>query len=170
MSPEACVLRRLALAALALGLVACAPGRGPFVLEAVHGRVVDLQTGTPVAGAAVVEWYVGGGPSDGARPVRHARWATSRADGSFVLGESRTNACMWIARSYGPKFAFVHPDYGLQRQARQQADEWILSGDRRRIEQARADLRPFCRGELDDAGARHIRSVACKGSNTRPLR
>ena len=174
MSPERPRAReRRAAGALAACLslaVGCVPALGPLGLPPVSGRVADLQTGQPVAGAEVVEWYVGGGASDGARPVHHARWATTRADGTFLLDESRTSPRMWFSRSYGPKFAFVHPDYGLQRQARQEGEGWLLLGDRRRLEQAQQDLRPFCREEYADAGAQRIREVACVGFVGRPLR
>ena len=145
-------------------LLACSPGASSFVLEAVRGRVVDLESGEPIAGAEVIEWYVGGGMSDGARPVHHARWATSDADGGFVLAESQASVRMWAGKSYGPKFALVHPEYGLQRQARYDdaSATWTLEGDKRRLEQALQDLQPYCRGERDDAGARRIREVACE--------
>lgn len=145
----------------------CVPSSTPFVLEAVRGSVVDLETGEPIAGAEVVEWYFGGGPSDGARPVHHARWATSDRDGAFVLAESRASAHMIAGSSYGPKFAFVHADYGLQRQAREIDGRWVLQGDKRRAKQAHQDLQPYCRGERDDAGARRIREVACDATPSR---
>ena len=92
-------------------------------------------------------WYVGAGLGDGVRPVHHARWATSRSDGTFVLEASGTRVSTWLTRSYGPKFAFVHPEYGLQRQAQYEGDVWLLQGDPRRLAQARRDLDPYCRGE-----------------------
>lgn len=154
----AILLLGLSLAVLFIG---CRPSNGPFVLGEVRGRVLDLETGEPIAGAEVIEWYVGGGPSDGARPVHHARWATTDPEGDFVLTESRASLRMLAGLSYGPRFAMVHPEYGLQRQAREERDHWILEGDRRRVEQAREDLRPYCRGERQDAGAQRIREVAC---------
>lgn len=50
---------------LHLVALGCTPGAGAFTLEELRGLVVDSETGDPIAGAEVVEWYVGGGPSDG---------------------------------------------------------------------------------------------------------
>ena len=151
--------------------------------------MIDLESREPVAGAEIVEWYVGGGPSDGQRPVHSARWATSRTDGVFVIDAARANLRTRLGQSYGPRLVFVHPEYGLQRQARRAAadsrfaagddwdgDLWVLEGDKRRVAQARRDLQPYCRGgredgdrhDYDDPGSRRIREVACPRSPARP--
>lgn len=154
-------------AALLMLAAGCAPNSTPFRLEELRGRVIDSATGAPIVGAQVVEWYVGGGLSDRVRPVHHERWATSDAAGVFVLGEARASATMLAGATYGPKFAFVHPDYGLQRQAREENEGWVLRGDRARVEQARTDLQAHCRAPHDDDAARRIREVACKRTPSR---
>ncbi|MEZ4217715.1 MAG: hypothetical protein R3E88_14620 [Myxococcota bacterium] len=157
-----------AVALCACAHFACAPGAGGVRLDELRGRAVDLETGAPIAGALVVEWYVGGGVGDGARPVHHARWTTTAADGSFALAAEAADPWTALGASYGPELALVHPDYGLQRQARREGERWRLEGDARRAEAARRDLDPYCRGERDDEGARRIRAFACPPRPERP--
>ena len=68
---------------------------------------------------------------------------------------------MWMLKTYAPGYAFYHPSYGLQRGAKQEEDQLVLRGSLARAEQAKLDLRPYCRGEIDDAGARRIAELAC---------
>lgn len=156
--------RRSAFAVGMLCLVGsgCLPSPGPFVLEAVTGRVIDEDSGAPIAGAEVIEWWRGAGASDVA-PHYFARWASTGADGRFALPRRLSpSPRMWFLRTYGPSYSFYHPDYGLEHGARAQAEGGLaLRGSTRRAAQRRENLAPICRGERDDPGARHLREIAC---------
>lgn len=140
----------------------CLPSPGPFVLAAVEGRVVDEDSGEPIGGAEVIEWWRGAGTSDVA-PHYHARWATTDAEGRFALPrELAPSLRMWLLRTYGPDYSFYHPFYGLEHGARATPDgDLVLRGSTRRAEQRRQNLIPICRGERDDPGARHLAEIAC---------
>jgi hypothetical protein len=91
------------LAALALGVVACE-------LAAVRGRVVDRDTGAPIAGAIVVElWREAGWMGEPARAER-ARFATSDAAGRFELAPEGGDL---FGGDPPPVYVFAHRDYGL---------------------------------------------------------
>jgi hypothetical protein len=160
--------RRLGVAAAAALAWACVPSAGPFRLAAAHGRVVDAESGAPVAGAEVIEWYRGAGAFAGPQPVYHARWATSDSDGRFAFGATcAPSPRMWLLKTYGPDYSVYHPRYGLQHGARREGDSLVLAASLARAEQARADLAPICRGERDDPGARHLAGLACPPSAPR---
>ena len=155
--------------AIAVIAFACVPGPGPFGLEAVSGRVVDLDTGTPLAGAEVIESFRGAGVPGGSQPVYHARWTTSDAEGGFEFPEAvAPSARMWLMKTYAPTYLFFHPRYGLQRGRAPESGPVLLRASLARAEQALADLQPYCRGEIDDAGARRLAEVACGERPQRP--
>ena len=160
--------RRAALAAALLLCGGCLPSPGPFALEAVAGGVVDEDTGAPIAGAEVIQWYRGAGRG-GPRPVYHARWTTSDASGAFALPRAASpSPRMWLLRTYGPTYSFYHPDYGLEHAGEKPPQgEMVLRGSRSRAEMRLANLDPICRGEHDDAGSRHLAEIACEGGRRR---
>ena len=141
---------------------ACVPSPGPFVLEAAEGRVLDADSGRPIAGAEVIEGYRGAGGGDVAAHY-HARWVTTDERGRFALPrELSPSLRMWLLRTYGPDYSFYHPSYGLEHGARTAADGSLeLRGSTRQAEQRHQNLWPICRGERDDPGARHLARIAC---------
>jgi len=159
-----------AAAPIVLGLLVagCLPSPGPFRLEAVDGRVVDLDSGAPVSGAEIVESYRGATLPGASQPVYHARWTTSDADGRFHFAAAMSpSPRMWALETYDPVYVFFHPRYGLQRGRAAENGDVLLRASLARKEQAFADLRPFCRGELDDPGSRRIAEVGCEDALTR---
>ena len=91
------------LAAFALGAAACE-------LPAVRGRVVDRETGAPIAGAIVVElWREAGFLGEPAR-AESARYGTSDAAGRFELAPGRGAL---FGGDPPPVYVFAHRDYGL---------------------------------------------------------
>lgn len=164
---------RLAAPLLALALLGsgCLPSPGPFVLGAIQGRVLDEDTGRPIAGAEVFEWHRGAGRG-GSQPIYHARWTQSDEQGRFALPRACSpSPRMWLLRTYAPTYSFYHPDYGLERgPASVDPEALVLRGSRRRAEIRRGDLAPYCRGEHDDAGSRHLAAIACPERPDRPGR
>ncbi len=156
-------------AALVL-LAGCVPSPGPFVLPPLEGRVVDTDTGAPIADAEVVARWVGGGVPGSARPEYHARWTRSDAAGRFRLeGGLAPSPRMWLLRTYGPELLFFHPGYGLVRSGvPEDPARVLLRGSRASAEARLRDLDPFCRGEVAGAGARHLAEVACGPRPSRP--
>jgi hypothetical protein len=115
------------LGAALLGLAACVPGPGACRLPALHGRVVDADTGDPIAGATVIEWWRGAGVAGGPQPTRHLRFAVSDADGRFSFPAAPAPSVrLWALRAYAPSHGFVHPDYGLVRGPEQRDAEGAL--------------------------------------------
>jgi hypothetical protein len=49
-------------------VVGCVPSLVPCVLDGARGRVVDRDTGEPIAGATVIEWWRGAGRMGGPQP------------------------------------------------------------------------------------------------------
>jgi hypothetical protein len=156
-------------AALVLFSLGCVPGIGPVRLPAVEGRVVDAQSGAPLAGAEVVEWWYGAGRFGGPQPVQHARWDTTDAAGRFALaGSTAWSPRMWLLRTYGPAYSVFHADYGLLHAGlRSEAAPLVLRIDRAAASQGATELAAICRGERDDSGARRLRAVACAPRPTR---
>ena len=154
-------VRGLRVAALCVALAGCVPSPGPFVLDAVEGRVVDEDSGAPIAGAEVIEWWRGAG-TGGPAPHHHARWTRTGADGRFELPRECAPGRMWLLRSYGPSYSFYHPEYGLEHaRLRETPDGALMSGSKHRARERLANLDPICRGERDDPGARHLANIAC---------
>ncbi len=155
-----------------LAALACVPGPGAFALDAVRGRVVDRDTGEPIRGAEVIEWYHGAGSMGGPQPVYHARWTRSDAEGRFALERAfATSPRMWLLETYGPSYSFFHPSYGLIRSGASPGPvqgELELGGSLRDSASRWLDLAPYCHGEPGDAGARHLREVACPLSELSP--
>ena len=107
--PSAGRARRGLLATLCAALARCVPSPGPFVVGAVEGRVVDEDSGAPIAGAEVIEWWHGAGVG-GPAPHYHARWTRTDADGRFALPrECAPSARMWLLRTYGPTAELERP-------------------------------------------------------------
>lgn len=157
--------RFLAVLALGWGAGGCLPSPGPFVLDAVEGVVIDADSGAPLAGAEVIEWYRGAGTSDVA-PHYYARWATTDASGRFVLPRALSpSPRMWLLRTYGPSYSFYHPAYGLEHAGeRPPTGRMVMRGSKQVAAQRLANLDPICRGERDDPGARHLAAIACDRS------
>jgi hypothetical protein len=152
------------------GLVACVPGPGPFHLAAARGVVRDRDSGAPVQGALVLQWYHGAGRMGGPRPEYHARATRSDASGRFAFERALAPSLrMWLLRTYGPEYAFHHPRYGLVRGARETADGLVLEGSTREEPLRASDLEPFCRGERSGEAARLLRE-ACPPHPARPPR
>jgi hypothetical protein len=156
-------------APLALALVLLLPlpaAAGPFRLDDVGGSVVDEDTGEPIAGALVVEWWKGRGRLGAPAPAVHARFATSDAAGRFVLAGGLTPPRLWLAHVHGPVHGFVHPSYGLEtaspRELPGESDALLLQGSLRRSHLRLAALREYCTGRHDEeAGAERIVAAAC---------
>lgn len=154
------------VAATASLLGGCVPSLGPFILDSARGRVIDQDTGEPIRGAEVIEWYRGAGSAGGPQPHYYARWTRSDREGRFAFGRAFAPSLrLWVLKTYGPTYSFYHPSYGLEhgggRPERNVEPEVILRGSLRHSAQRLADLVPFCRGERSDRGARHLQQVAC---------
>ena len=154
-------MRGLAIAALCVGCIACAPGGGSLQLPAIDGRVVDDRSGAGIAGAEVIEWFKGSAGGADVQPVVHARWTTTDARGEFRFAAGKASSGFRLGRVYGPTYSFYHPDYGLVRGGGPRDGRVVLQGSLARAELAKAELRPYCSGELDDPGSRRIAEVAC---------
>jgi hypothetical protein len=155
--------RRLCLAVAGALVAGCVPSLGRCVLEAASGRVVDRDTGEPIAGAEVVEWIRGAGRMGGPQPELHARFATSDAEGRFAFERAfAPGPRLWFSKNYGPSYSFYHPSYGLIHGGEPgSAAQIVLRGSLRDSAARLADLPPYCRGEHPGAGARHLAAVAC---------
>jgi hypothetical protein len=139
------------------------------VLPAVEGRVVDADTGEPVAFAEVFEWWHGAGRMGGPQPVLHARWTTADEAGRFGFDRDFVASLrLWFLKAYGPSYSFFAPRYGLQHGPVPGEGELVLRAFLGRAPQAIADLDPICRGERDDPGARHLAAIACGPRPQRP--
>lgn len=157
----------LSVAALVLG-AACVPSFGPFRLPAVEGMVADLESGEPIPGAEVFEWHRGAGLPGASQPVYHVRWTTTDTDGRFAFSEKLApSPRMWALRTYDAKYDFFHPSYGLQRGGKADHGAMTLRGSLTRAAQSLRDVAPYCRGEHDDEGARHLAELACRDSESR---
>jgi hypothetical protein len=152
------------LAALGLGLAACVPGPGACRMPALHGRVVDAETGAPIAGATVVEWWRGAGVAGGPQPTRHARFAVTDAQGRFSFPAAiAPSARMWALRVYQPSHGFAHPDYGLVRSPEQRGaeGELLLRGSRADAPARRADLDVLCSTPAREEWERALAQRVC---------
>ena len=156
-------LRRASLLVAAALLAGCVPSLGPCVLEGAGGRVADRDAGEPIADAEVIEWYRGAGRMGGPQPEVHARFAKSDAQGRFAFARARApGPRLWFTKTYGPTYSFYHPSYGLEHGGEARAgEELVLRGSLRDSAARLADLAPYCRGEHEGAGARHLAQVAC---------
>jgi hypothetical protein len=68
---------------------------------------------------------------------------------------------MWILKTYGPRYDFYHPEYGLVRGPTTEEAEVVLEGSLDQAEQRLMDLQVFCSSTADDPGSRRLREVAC---------
>lgn len=156
--------RELRVALVVLGVVwlgGCVPGLGPFVLSEARGRVLDRDSGEPIPGAEVLQWYRGAGRLGGPPPVYAARWSHTDADGRFEFPRQLAwSVRMWLFRTYGPTYSFFHPSYGLVHGGGAGGDV-ELRGSLRDSAQRLADLDPLCGGETRDAGSRRLAAVGC---------
>jgi hypothetical protein len=149
--------------AAAAFLAGCVPSLGPCVLEEASGRVVDRDTGEPIAGATVIERWRGAGRMGGPQPDVHARVAKSDAEGRFVFVRSGArNPRLWFTKTYGPTYDFYHPSYGLEPggEARP-GEELVLRGSLRDSAARLAELPPYCLGRREGALARRLVEAAC---------
>jgi len=164
------LVRSTWLAALAGMLLACVPGPGPFVLPAAEGRVIERESGAPIAGATVIEWWHGAGRGGGPQPTYHARFATSDASGRFGFPRALApSPRMWLLRTYGPSYGFFHPDYGLVRTGEPPPGQTpVLRGSRQEAELRRADLAPVCAPRPDERWQRELAPIACPPRPRRP--
>ena len=146
----------------------CVPSPGPVRLAAVEGRLIDRESGEPIAGAEIFQIYRGAG-APGADPrVYSSRWTQTDARGHFVFGsEVSFSARMWILRTYGPRYDFYHPEYGLVRGPTTEEAEVVLQGSLEQVEQRRMDLQVFCSSIADDPGSRRLRELACPRTQVR---
>jgi hypothetical protein len=157
--------------ALAAAL-ACAPGAGPFELEAIRGRVVDRDTGAPIAGAEVIQWWRGGsGPSD-VQAVAHARFARSDGQGRFAFPrETVRSPRVWALKTYGPSWTFAHTRYGLVHGGYREGPGTVrLEGLLRDARARLLDLEAACNARGDDAVSRHLARTSCPQRPRRPGR
>ncbi len=159
---------RTLLAVALLGLAGCLPGLGPVRLATVAGRLIDRESRQPIAGALIFQAYRGAG-APGADPrVYHSRWTQTDAGGHFAfVAEIAPSARIWILKTYGPRYDFYHPDYGLVRGPTTDDAEVVLEGSLDQAEQRRMDLQVFCNSIADDPGSRRLRDVACPRSEQR---
>ena len=157
------VLRTASLAAAVAALAGCVPGPGVFVMRAVEGRVLDRESAAPIAGATVVEWWRGAGRGGGPQPTYHARFATSDAEGRFRFPRAiAPSPRMWLLRTYGPSYGFVHSDYGLVRAGEAApGEDVVLRGSREEAALRRADLAPVCAPRPRERGERELARVVC---------
>lgn len=158
---------RTLLAFALLGLVGCVPSLGPIRLAAVDGRLVDRDSREPIAGAQIFQVYRGAG-APGADPrVYGSRWTQTDARGHFVFGsEISPSARMWFLKTYGPRYDFYHPQYGLVRGPTTEAAEVVLEGSLDQAEQRLMDLQVFCHSSTaDDPASRRLRGIACPRSD-----
>jgi hypothetical protein len=152
---------RRSVAIALLVLAGCVPGRGPFVLPTVEGRLVDRDSRAPIAGAEIVQVYRGAGTAGAEQPVVLSRWTQTDPEGSFFFASETSGPRMWFLKTYGPRYDFYHPAYGLVRGPSTDASQVLLEGSLDQAEQRRMDLQVFCSSKADDPGSRHLRTVAC---------
>lgn len=150
------------LAFALLTLAGCVPSPGPFRLAAVAGQLVDRESRGPIADAHIFQVYRGAG-SPGADPhVYHARWTQTDARGNFAFdSELAPSVRMWLLKTYGPRYDFYHPAYGLVRGPTTAEAAVVLEGSLDQAEQRRMDLQVFCGSIADDAGSQRLREIAC---------
>jgi hypothetical protein len=132
------------------------------VMRAAEGRVLDRESGEPIAGATVIEWWRGAGRG-GPQPTYHARFARSDGDGRFGFPRAvAPSPRMWLLRTYGPSYGFFHSDYGLVRGGEPAAGEAVvLSGSRSEAELRRRDLAPVCAPNPREQWERELAREAC---------
>jgi hypothetical protein len=155
--------RTASLGLVTVALAACVPGPGVLVMRAAEGRVLDRESGEPIGGATVIEWWRGAGRGGGPQPTYHARFATSGADGRFGFPRAMApSPRMWLLRTYGPSYGFFHPDYGLVRAGEAQPGVALeLRGSREEAELRRADLGPVCAPRPRERWERELAPIAC---------
>jgi hypothetical protein len=153
---------RTSLAFVLLGLVGCVPSPGPVRLAAVEGRLIDQESREPIAGAQIFQVYRGGGAPGTDPRAYYSRWTQTDARGRFVfVSEIAPSARMWLLKTYGPRYDFYHPEYGLVRGPTTDEAEVVLEGSLDQAEQRRMDLQVFCSSTDDDPGSRRLREIAC---------
>ena len=111
---------------LALGLLAAVASSGCLVLPtwvpAVRGRVVERESGAPVAGVLVHAWY----PATHALSHGAGRWpggsAITNSDGEFfIAGRAKAELIVpFLERGFLPHLIVCDPVYGMIGVA----DEW----------------------------------------------
>ena len=153
---------RGSLAVALLAVSGCALGLGPFVLPSVEGRLIDQQSQEPIADAEILQVYRGSGTGGAEPPVVLSRWARTDREGSFSFpSKIISSPRVWFLETYGPRYDFYHPAYGLVRGPSTDAPRVFLQGSLAQAEQRRMDLQVFCSSKADDAGSRHLKTIAC---------
>jgi len=161
------------LGAVLLGLAACVPGPGACRLPALRGQLVDADTGAPIAGATVIEWWRGAGVAGGPQPTRHVRFAVSDGEGRFAFpAATAPSVRLWVLRAYEPAHGFVHPDYGLVRgPERRDADgDLLLRGSLSEASARRGDLEVLCTTATRDDWERELARRVCPARRAPPAR
>lgn len=158
----------LPVAMALLILTGCVPSLGPIRLAEIEGRLVDRESREPIAGAEIFQIYRGGG-APGADPrIYHSRWTRTDGEGRFFFASTLSpSARMWLLATYGPRYDFYHPAYGLVRGPSTDAARLTLQGSLDDASQRRMDLQVFCSSRADDAGSRHLREIACHERESR---
>jgi hypothetical protein len=155
-------------ALLLLALAGCVPSLGPFRLAEIKGQLVDRDSREPIAGAEIFQVYRGGGVPGAEARVYHSRWTRSDGQGRFLFASAvAPSVRMWLLATYGPRYDFYHPAYGLVRGPSTAASHLTLQGSLDQAEQRRMDLQVFCNSVADDAGSRHLREIACPRNESR---
>ncbi|MEN8160661.1 MAG: hypothetical protein ABFS41_11380 [Myxococcota bacterium] len=160
-----------ALAALVVSLLvpSCSPALGPFELAAAEGVAVDRETGEPIRGGWVVQWYLGATVPGATRPERAARFARTDADGAFRFEAVRAEPRLWVQRADGPSYSLYHPAYGLvHTRVEPTGSPLRLPASLRDSALRLADLQPFCSGARKGKGAARLAQIAC-APTTEPL-
>lgn len=105
------ILYAMCLVGLMLGLIACAPAQafekwGPF-----RGQIVDMETGQPIAGAAVlvVWWEAVYTPVQTNQKFYDAREAVTDAEGRFEV--PRLTPPFFTFRIFPPQVIYFAPGY-----------------------------------------------------------
>jgi len=126
--------------------VACTPGSGAIRLAARSGTVVDQESRAGIAEADVFQVYWGRGVAGEPRPAYALRWTTTDARGAFAFDEELSSEPRsWVLETDEAEYGFFHPDYGLTRRGRGDADApLVLEGTRLDEARRRAEELNLC--------------------------
>lgn len=134
----------------------------------MQGRLVDRETQEPIVGAHVAQVYRSGTWLGSEPRVVEARWTETDAEGRFVfVADVATGSSSLAGETYGPRYDFFHPEYGLVRGPTIDTPELILEGSRENFEQRSIDLQTLCHARDDDPASRHLHVVACANTKQR---
>lgn len=150
-------------------LVLSATGAGPCSLPAVHGRVVDRDSGDAIAGAIVFERFEKAALLGAPPTTLHARFAESDASGAFTFGAEVAPPRLAAQGRYPPRYGFVHPRFGLVRgvEAPENGAEIVLRGSQGAVAEQQA-LQTLCESPPRDDWERELRERSCGLAPPRP--